>query len=43
MIRKLLLALGVLVVLVVVAAIALVTLVDVNRFKPTIEQFVQDR
>ncbi len=43
MIRKLLLALGVLVVLVVVAAVALVTLVDVNRFKPTIEQFVQDR
>ncbi len=43
MIRKLLLAFGVLVVLVVVAAIALVTLVDVNRFKPTIEQFVQDR
>ena len=43
MIRKSLLVLGVLVVLVVVAAIALVTLVDVNRFKPTIEQYVQDR
>lgn len=43
MVRKLLWVLGALVVLVVVAAIALVAFVDVNRFKPTIEQFVQDR
>ena len=43
MIKKLLIAAGVLIAVLVVAAVALVTLVDVNRFKPQIEQFVQDR
>ena len=43
MARKLLIGVGVLLVVLVLAAVALVTLVDVNRFKPQIEQFVQDR
>ncbi len=43
MIRKLLITAGVLLLVLVLAAVALVTLVDVNRFKPQIEQFVQDR
>ena len=43
MLRKSLIAAGVLFAVLVLAAVALVTLVDVNRFKPQIEQFVQDR
>ena len=43
MLRKLLIGAGVLLAVLVLAAVALVTLVDVNRFKPQIEQFVQDR
>jgi AsmA protein len=43
MLRKFLIGAGVLLAVLVIAAIALVTLVDVNRFKPQIEQFVQDR
>lgn len=43
MVKKLLIALGVVVALVVVAAIALVAFVDVNRFKPQIAQTVKER
>nr|MBA3477270.1 AsmA family protein [Lautropia sp.] len=43
MVRKILIGAGVMVAVILIAAIALVTLVDVNRFKPQIEQYVQDR
>ena len=43
MLKKTLIGVGILLAVLVVAAVALVTLVDVNRFKPQIEQFVQDR
>lgn len=43
MLKKILIALAVLVVVFVVAAVALVTLVDVDRFKPQIQQAVADR
>ncbi|MGE0799169.1 MAG: AsmA family protein [Lautropia sp.] len=43
MLKKGLIAIGVLVLLLVAAAVALVTLVDVDRFKPQIQQFVADR
>lgn len=43
MLRKTLIGVAILLAVLVVAAIALVALVDVNRFKPRIEQFVQDR
>ncbi len=43
MLKKVLIAFAVLVVVLVVAAVALVTLVDVDRFKPQIQQAVADR
>jgi hypothetical protein len=43
MLRKLFIGAGVLVAVLAIAAVALVTLVDVNRFKPEIQRFVQDR
>ena len=41
--RKILIGVGVLLAVLIVVAVAVVALVDVNRFKPQIEQFVQDR
>ena len=43
MLKKTLIGVGILLAVLIVAAVALVTLVDVNRFKPQIAQFVQDR
>lgn len=43
MLKKILIGLGVLLGLLVLAAIALVAFVDVNRFKPQIEQAVKER
>jgi AsmA protein len=43
MLRKLLIGVGILLAVLVIAAVAVVAFVDVNRFKPQIEQFVQDR
>jgi AsmA protein len=43
MLKKTLIGLGLLIVVLVIAAVAIVNLVDVNRFKPQIERFVQDR
>ena len=42
MLKKTLIGVFMLLVVLVVAAVAVVALVDVNRFKPQIEQFVQD-